>query len=278
MHYDTARDLFDLYRAVYSAQFVSNLARVDHLAMLFHNDCMYIAHHLLTLGHQYRSRLPPPLNKTSTFVDLVPAFRKVLSPLSLSLYLSLYLYLSLSFTFLFALTQLTLWHWCLAFRKIAEDVYVDQLQRQREALEEMVSPLLLDRSSGGAQGDSKNRQGGSSSLLEGLAAGAAAGEDKFGAAERCVRKVLHHLNHLCHVWQGILAPAVYHRALGSLFDSVLRYLVLSLSRARSFSFLLSVCLTQLTLRCSTSLFQALSLARKGCWLSMTCNPERMQAS
>ena len=37
---------------------------------------MYIAHHLLTLGHQFRPKLPEPLNQSvASFVDLVPTIR-----------------------------------------------------------------------------------------------------------------------------------------------------------------------------------------------------------
>ena len=37
---------------------------------------MYLAHHLLTLGHQFRPKLPEPLNRgAATFVDLVSPMR-----------------------------------------------------------------------------------------------------------------------------------------------------------------------------------------------------------
>ena len=36
---------------------------------------MYIAHHLMTLGHQFSKKLPPHIN--STFVDLVPKIRRL---------------------------------------------------------------------------------------------------------------------------------------------------------------------------------------------------------
>ena len=39
---------------------------------------MYIAHHLLTLGHQYKAKLPEPLCQgAATFVDLVPKIRRL---------------------------------------------------------------------------------------------------------------------------------------------------------------------------------------------------------
>lgn len=34
---------------------------------------MYLAHHLLTLGHQFHSTLPPDVS--ATFVDLIPEIR-----------------------------------------------------------------------------------------------------------------------------------------------------------------------------------------------------------
>uniref|UniRef100_A0A8C7KS39 Centromere/kinetochore protein zw10 homolog n=1 Tax=Oncorhynchus kisutch TaxID=8019 RepID=A0A8C7KS39_ONCKI len=55
-----------------------NLLKFPHLAAIQHNNCMYIAHHLLTLGHQFRPHLPDPLSEgAATFVDLVPGFRKL---------------------------------------------------------------------------------------------------------------------------------------------------------------------------------------------------------
>ena len=54
--YHTARDAFDMFRAVVPCRFSDSLAAVPRLAMLLHNDCMYIAHHLLTIGHKYRDK------------------------------------------------------------------------------------------------------------------------------------------------------------------------------------------------------------------------------
>lgn len=52
--------------------------KLPQLSALHHNNCMYIAHHLLTLGHQFRSKLPEPLNQSvASFVDLVPTIRNM---------------------------------------------------------------------------------------------------------------------------------------------------------------------------------------------------------
>jgi len=42
---------------------------------IHHNDCMYVAHHLMLLGHQLNTQLPPSLTPV-TFVDLVPVLRR----------------------------------------------------------------------------------------------------------------------------------------------------------------------------------------------------------
>uniref|UniRef100_A0A8C7VW08 Centromere/kinetochore protein zw10 homolog n=1 Tax=Oncorhynchus mykiss TaxID=8022 RepID=A0A8C7VW08_ONCMY len=61
-----------------STMLPTNLLKFPHLAAIQHNNCMYIAHHLLTLGHQFSPHLPGPLSEgAATFVDLVPGFRKL---------------------------------------------------------------------------------------------------------------------------------------------------------------------------------------------------------
>ncbi|CAM9549596.1 unnamed protein product [Chrysoparadoxa australica] len=70
-----SRDMLDLFRAVVPVHHADQITHVPRIAALFHNDCLYIAHHVVTLGHQYRQRLPPPINKVATMVDMVPLFR-----------------------------------------------------------------------------------------------------------------------------------------------------------------------------------------------------------
>ncbi|XP_010891836.2 centromere/kinetochore protein zw10 homolog [Esox lucius] len=74
----TVRNIFQLFYDVVPTYHKDNLLKFPHLAAVQHNNCMYIAHHLLTLGHQFRPHLPDPLSKgAATFVDLVPGFRKL---------------------------------------------------------------------------------------------------------------------------------------------------------------------------------------------------------
>ncbi|XP_045139514.1 centromere/kinetochore protein zw10 homolog [Echinops telfairi] len=74
----SVRSIFHLFHDVVPTYHKENLQKLPQLAAIHHNNCMYIAHHLLTLGHQFTLRLAPVLcDGTSTFVDLVPGFRRL---------------------------------------------------------------------------------------------------------------------------------------------------------------------------------------------------------
>ncbi|KAJ7305262.1 hypothetical protein JRQ81_011177 [Phrynocephalus forsythii] len=70
----SVRNMFHLFCDVVPMYHKENLQKLPQLAAIHHNNCMYIAHHLLTLGHQFRGRV---CGGTATFVDLVPGFRKL---------------------------------------------------------------------------------------------------------------------------------------------------------------------------------------------------------
>ena len=51
--------------------------KLPQLAALHYNNCMYLSHHCITLGHQFRNSLPGKLNSTmATFIDYVHIVRK----------------------------------------------------------------------------------------------------------------------------------------------------------------------------------------------------------
>ena len=54
--FHTARDVFMLFRAIVPTLYAADISNDARASMLFHNDCMYIAHHMLTIGHMYRPR------------------------------------------------------------------------------------------------------------------------------------------------------------------------------------------------------------------------------
>lgn len=71
------RDTFDLFRAVVPVRHEEKLSTRPQFCAVFYNDCMYIIHHLLSLGHQFRGSLPEELRTVATFVDMIPAFKKL---------------------------------------------------------------------------------------------------------------------------------------------------------------------------------------------------------
>ncbi|KAI5096601.1 centromere/kinetochore protein zw10-like, partial [Silurus meridionalis] len=72
----TTRNIFHLFYDVVPTYHKDNLLKFPHLAAIQHNNCMFLAHHLLTLGHQFRPHLPLK-DGVAYFVDLVPGFRKL---------------------------------------------------------------------------------------------------------------------------------------------------------------------------------------------------------
>ncbi|KFP34128.1 Centromere/kinetochore protein zw10, partial [Colius striatus] len=74
----SVRNIFQLFYDVVPTYHKENLQKLPQLAAIHHNNCMYIAHHLLTLGHQFRYHLTNILcDGAATFVDLVPGFRRL---------------------------------------------------------------------------------------------------------------------------------------------------------------------------------------------------------
>lgn len=74
--YHCCRDIFELYVNVVPVYHKEAL-KLPQLAAVHYNNCMYLAHHCTTLGHQFRASLPEELqNAISTFIDYVPVLRK----------------------------------------------------------------------------------------------------------------------------------------------------------------------------------------------------------
>ncbi|KAI9915020.1 hypothetical protein PsorP6_007944 [Peronosclerospora sorghi] len=74
--FQTARDLFLLFRTIIPTLYKEDIATNATTCMLYHNDCLYITYHVLCIEHVYKHRLPAPLNRTATMVDMVSIFRE----------------------------------------------------------------------------------------------------------------------------------------------------------------------------------------------------------
>ncbi|XP_071865112.1 zeste-white 10 kinetochore protein [Bombus fervidus] len=74
----TCRNVFEMYAGLVPEHHRKFLETIPQQVAMFHNNCMYLAHHLLTLGHEYRDKLPESLhNLNLTFADQVLVLRDV---------------------------------------------------------------------------------------------------------------------------------------------------------------------------------------------------------
>ena len=77
--YQTCRDIFELFRLLVPVVYEKDLSNENFIraATLFHNDCLFIAHHLIYFGYIYRLKIDSSLRQKITFIDMVPPFRKI---------------------------------------------------------------------------------------------------------------------------------------------------------------------------------------------------------
>jgi centromere/kinetochore protein ZW10 len=54
--FQTARDLFFLFRTIVPTLYEDDIANDPRTCMLYHNDCLYITYHMLVMGHLYKHR------------------------------------------------------------------------------------------------------------------------------------------------------------------------------------------------------------------------------
>jgi len=82
--YRSARESLDLFRAMIPVAYGYEISNVPRTAAIFHNDSVFLAHHCLTLGLEYRNKFRSSdsenarvklLASACVFVDMVPLFR-----------------------------------------------------------------------------------------------------------------------------------------------------------------------------------------------------------
>ncbi|XP_076628616.1 zeste-white 10 kinetochore protein isoform X1 [Colletes latitarsis] len=74
----TCRNVFEMYSGLVPEHHRKFLETIPQQVAVFHNNCMYLAHHLLTLGHEYRDKLPESIQKYNlTFADQILILRNV---------------------------------------------------------------------------------------------------------------------------------------------------------------------------------------------------------
>ncbi|XP_043804728.1 centromere/kinetochore protein zw10 homolog isoform X2 [Manihot esculenta] len=72
--YRAARDAMLLYEAVIPVKLERQLDGINQVAVLMHNDCLYLSQEILGLAFEYRSDFPNCIKEQAVFVDMAPRF------------------------------------------------------------------------------------------------------------------------------------------------------------------------------------------------------------
>ncbi|XP_016166660.1 centromere/kinetochore protein zw10 homolog isoform X2 [Arachis ipaensis] len=73
--YRAARDAILLYEVVVPVKLERQLDGINQVAVLMHNDCLYLSQEILGLAFEYRTDFPSSLKEHAVFVDLAPRFQ-----------------------------------------------------------------------------------------------------------------------------------------------------------------------------------------------------------
>ncbi|KAM6548410.1 hypothetical protein CsatB_020086 [Cannabis sativa] len=72
--YHAARDVILLYEVVIPVKLERQLDGINQVAVLMHNDCLYLSQEILGLAYEYRPDFPCSIKEHAVFVDLSPRF------------------------------------------------------------------------------------------------------------------------------------------------------------------------------------------------------------
>ncbi|GAB4859389.1 hypothetical protein Ancab_010852 [Ancistrocladus abbreviatus] len=70
--YHVARDALALYEAVIPVKLERHLDSINQVAVLMHNDCVYLSQEILGLAFEYRPHFPSCIKDRAVFVDMAP--------------------------------------------------------------------------------------------------------------------------------------------------------------------------------------------------------------
>ncbi|KAH7861541.1 hypothetical protein Vadar_027520 [Vaccinium darrowii] len=73
--YHAARDSLLLYEAIVPVKQERQLDGINQVAVLIHNDCLYLSQEILGLAFEYRSDFPSSIKEFAIFTDLAPQFQ-----------------------------------------------------------------------------------------------------------------------------------------------------------------------------------------------------------
>ncbi|KAB1202430.1 hypothetical protein CJ030_MR8G019502 [Morella rubra] len=72
--YHAARDAILLYEVVIPVKLEKQLDSINHVAVLMHNDCIFLSQEILGLAFEYGVEFPSSIREHAVFVDMAPRF------------------------------------------------------------------------------------------------------------------------------------------------------------------------------------------------------------
>ncbi|PIA36164.1 hypothetical protein AQUCO_03400224v1 [Aquilegia coerulea] len=75
--YHAARDTLLLYEAIIPVKLEKQLNSINQVAILVHNDCLFLAQEILGLAFEYRPDFPSCLKDQAIFLDMAPRFHQM---------------------------------------------------------------------------------------------------------------------------------------------------------------------------------------------------------
>ncbi|XP_027331708.1 centromere/kinetochore protein zw10 homolog isoform X1 [Abrus precatorius] len=73
--YYAARDALLLYEVVVPVKLERQLEGINQVAVMMHNDCLYLSQEILGFSFEYRTDFPSSMKEHAVFVDLAPRFQ-----------------------------------------------------------------------------------------------------------------------------------------------------------------------------------------------------------
>ncbi|KAF5199546.1 Centromere/kinetochore protein zw10-like protein [Thalictrum thalictroides] len=75
--YHAARDTLLLYEAIIPIKLEKQLNSINQIAIIVHNDCLFLSQEILGLAFEYRSDFPSCLKDQAVFLDMAPRFHQM---------------------------------------------------------------------------------------------------------------------------------------------------------------------------------------------------------
>ncbi|CAG8445031.1 10716_t:CDS:10 [Ambispora leptoticha] len=190
--YNATLDLFDLYRAIMPVYHSSKFTDIPALAMMFYNDCTWLASELLKIQRQYSSSQSISSNAIMNLGNGIEEDGWGFDTENID-----------------EVNSATTDQWT------GQNVYYEDMANQLRELGQRWFDIQIETQKSLLK-DFLDEMGGLHSMAR---------EDRFDACHRVMKQIVHTLTQLNKVLKAVLSPALRYKALGLLVDSVIKQMI-----------------------------------------------------